>query len=146
MIQMWLARSQAFLAYVAPKFSFSCLAVIAVVCFWYTTTINAKTEQATMCLAENIYHEARGELPGNQYILGMLTLARVSDPSPQWPKTICGVVAQDRQFSWTLDYKLATDRSEQKKWDEAQYIAHDLIENAWRQYLLPKGWQCARWY
>lgn len=112
----------------------------------YQARIEMKREQAVMCLAENLYHEGRGELPGNQYILGMLTIARISDPDPQWPKTICGAVAQDKQFSWVLDYRMATKRSEQKKWEQATYIARDLLEYAWVRYLLPKGWECARYY
>jgi hypothetical protein len=131
---------------IAPYFSFVCLAFVALAAGIYTYRIEAKREQATMCLAENIYHEGRGEGRGNQYILGMLTLARVSDPDPQWQKTICGTIAQARQFSWTLDYKLATDRSEQKKWEEAKGIARDLLANVWTTYVLPTGWECARFY
>lgn len=103
-------------------------------------------ERAVMCMAENLYHEGRGQRVEDQYVLGMLTLARVSDPDPQWPKTICGAVAQDRAFSWVLDYRLATKRSEREKWQKAQFIARDLLENAWVRYRMPKGWECARWY
>ena len=108
--------------------------------------VETRREQAAMCLAENIYHEARGESASAKYMLGMLTLARVVDPDPQWPKTICGVVAQDRQFSWVLEHKLATARAEKARWEESQRIARDLLEHAWRRYRLPAGWECARFY
>jgi Cell Wall Hydrolase len=143
-LRIW--RLEALLHLVAPKFSLACAALLGIAFVSYTTVIKARTERATMCLAENVYHEARGEPSGAKYTLAMLTLARVADPDPQWPKTICGAVAQDLQFSWTLDYKLATDRSEQKLWEEAQFIARDVIANAWTRYALPKGWECARYY
>lgn len=144
MLRIW--RIEAELHRIAPFASFFTLAFLAVTAGIYSLSMHAKNEKAAMCLAENIYHEARGETRGEKYILGMLTLARVADPDPQWPKTICGAVAQDRQFSWVLDYKLATSRSEQEKWEEAQYIARDLMRNAWVNYRLPAGWECARFY
>lgn len=103
-------------------------------------------ERAVMCMAENLYHEGRGQNVEDQYILGMLTLARISDPDPQWPKTICGAIGQDRAFSWVLDHNLATKRSEKEKWEKAKFIARDLLENVWVRYAMPKGWECARWY
>lgn len=139
-------RMEAELHRAAPYFSFIALAFFAISAGGYSLSVHAKNERAVMCLAENIYHEARGEKPNEKYILGMLTLARVADPDPQWPKTVCGAVAQDRQFSWVLDYKLATSRGEQAKWEEAQHIARDLLQNVWTTYRLPTGWECARFY
>lgn len=108
---------------------------------------HVKHEQAVMCLAENIYHEGRGESVGHRYMIGLITLARVLDRDRQWPeKTICGVVAQDKQFSWTLDYRLATNVSEKKRFDESVRIARDLLDGAGTRYLMPKGWECARFY
>lgn len=143
-IRLW--PIEAWLFAIAPKVSFVVLAFLTGSAGIYSLSVHQKNEQAVMCLAENIYHEARGETRGEKYILGMLTLARVADPDPQWPKTICGVVAQEKQFSWVLDYKLATSRGEREKWEEAQYIARDLLINAWVQYRLPAGWECARFY
>lgn len=51
------------------------------------------------CLAQNIYHEARGESVLGQKAVAHVTLNRASDE--RWPDTICGVVHQDQQFSWT---------------------------------------------
>src|SRR3989344_4787164 len=128
----------------APYFSFGSLALIAALLGVISLSVHMKSEQSAMCLAENIYHEARGEKAPEKYIIGMLTLARVADPDPQWPKTICGAVAQERQFSWVLEHKLAPSRNEKQKWEEAQYIARDLLAFAWTRYRLPKGWECAR--
>lgn len=52
------------------------------------------------CLAVNIFHEAR-----NQTIEGMKAVAWVTvnrTKSDRYPDTICGVVYQKKQFSWTI--------------------------------------------
>lgn len=51
------------------------------------------------CLVENIYHEARGESFRGQVLVGKTTLARLEHPA--YPDTICKVVYQPKQFSWT---------------------------------------------
>lgn len=51
------------------------------------------------CMAENIYHEARGEKVIGQRAVAHVTLNRVGHHG--YPATVCGVVHQKRQFSWT---------------------------------------------
>jgi len=145
-MRMSIWRIEAELFRFAPYFSIACIAFVAFAAGIYSLSVHSKNERAAMCLAENIYHEARGEKSNEKYMLGMITLARVSDPDPQWSKTICGVVAQEKQFSWVADHKLSTNRNEQKRWEEAQYIARDLLNHAWVKYRLPSGWECARFY
>jgi spore germination cell wall hydrolase CwlJ-like protein len=53
------------------------------------------------CLAKNMYYEARGE-----GILGITLVANVTinrAMSGVYPSSICGVVYQKSQFSWTLE-------------------------------------------
>ena len=52
------------------------------------------------CLAKNVYFEARGESLKGQVAVIQVTLNRVK--AKGFPKTICGVVYQSHQFSWTL--------------------------------------------
>jgi spore germination cell wall hydrolase CwlJ-like protein len=54
-----------------------------------------------LCLAKNIYHEARGEPLEGQIAVAQVTLNRVQ--SPRYHNSVCGVVYAYRQFSWTLD-------------------------------------------
>ena len=54
-----------------------------------------------VCLADNIYHEARGEEPKGQFAVAYVTMNRAADD--RWPDSICEVVHQDDQFSWTKD-------------------------------------------
>lgn len=51
------------------------------------------------CLAKNIYFEARGESIQGKLAVAQVTINRMNDY--RWPKTICQVVYQPGQFSWT---------------------------------------------
>lgn len=51
------------------------------------------------CLAEAIHQEARGETTKGKLAVAQVVLNRVKDL--RFPKTICGVVFQPGQFSWT---------------------------------------------
>ena len=53
----------------------------------------------TMCLARNIYYEARGESYLGKLAIAKVTINRTKDP--KFPRTICAVVYQPGQFSWT---------------------------------------------
>jgi len=55
------------------------------------------------CLTLAIYKEARGESNLGQQLVGKVVLNRVEDP--YFPDTICKVVYQKNQFSWTKDKK-----------------------------------------
>lgn len=65
---------------------------------------------AVLCLALNIYHEARGEPIDGQIAVAAVTLNRVQDP--RWPDTVCDVVYQPNQFSWTNHAPLPIDEPE----------------------------------
>jgi len=68
-----------------------------------------RTEQDLVCLAMNVYYEARGEPLLGQYAVAEVTMNRVA--SPRYPDTVCEVVYQKRwdplrkrevsAFSWT---------------------------------------------
>ena len=60
---------------------------------------------AVICLALNIYHEARGEPIEGQRAVASVTLNRTLDP--RWPSTVCGVVYDPQQFSWTSHPRLS---------------------------------------
>ena len=51
-----------------------------------------------LCLAMNIYHEARGENLAGQLAVGFSTLNRVADE--RYPDTVCEVVHQAKYSSW----------------------------------------------
>lgn len=76
------------------------------------------------CLALNIYHEARGERVEGQIAVAQVTINRTKHE--EWPSTICEVVYQPKQFSWTHLIKEHTP-SEAKAWSIAQTIARDVM-------------------
>lgn len=112
----------------------------------YGTALTMKRDRLINVVGENLYHEVRGESIADQYKAGLITLARAADNDKQWPKSIIGVVAQDRAFSWVLDHKLATKRDEKKKWNTAIEVATNLIDKTGSTILMPKGWECVRYY
>jgi spore germination cell wall hydrolase CwlJ-like protein len=57
------------------------------------------TNADIVCLAQNIYHEARGESFLGQLAVAQVTINRVLDV--RWKNTICAVVHSPHQFSWT---------------------------------------------
>jgi spore germination cell wall hydrolase CwlJ-like protein len=73
------------------------------------------------CLAKNVYYESRGEPHKGQLAVALVTLNRVEDP--RYPKSICGVVYQKHQFSWTKNYKLQRLRVNQDQWKKAREVA-----------------------
>ncbi|WP_339107890.1 cell wall hydrolase [Thioclava sp. GXIMD4216] len=74
---------------------------------WLAAQPVAKGGDQFDCLAQVIYHEARGESLAGQQAVAEVVLNRVDDPA--FPNTVCGVVHQGGkrscQFSWTCDGK-----------------------------------------
>ena len=84
------------------------------------------TQAAMMCLALNIYHEARGEPLLGQIAVGSVTMNRAN-----WEvKEICPVVYAPKQFSWTSIKKGADQHppASDKSWKRAQQLADKIIK------------------
>ncbi|MCP4009373.1 MAG: cell wall hydrolase [Proteobacteria bacterium] len=78
------------------------------------------------CLAMNIYHEARGEPEKGKLAVAAVTMNRVK--SKYYPNTVCEVVWQNKQFSWTeLKHKYHTV-TDTKAWINAIEIAQLFID------------------
>ena len=54
--------------------------------------------EALLCLALNVYHEARGELTAGQIAVNHVVMNRVADT--RYPDDVCGVVKQARHTKW----------------------------------------------
>lgn len=92
---------------------------------------DARTAELTQkeCMALNIYHESRSESIDGQLAVAYVTLNRVY--SKNYPFTICEVVFQNKQFSWTQDGlsdKVNDKVSWQKALDIAQYSLDSYVE------------------
>lgn len=86
-----------------------------------------KTVKATnaeiMCLAKNIYYEARGESMHGKIAVAQVTLNRVTHRT-QFEASICGVVYAKNQFSWTMEKHL---EPRGPAWHEAQALAKAVV-------------------
>lgn len=92
------------------------------------------TNKELNCLALNIYFESRGEPILGQKAVAWVTLNRLK--SKKYAKTICGVVYQKGQFSWTFDG--LSDRPKSKKqWDASLRIARLVVQEFERGKLDP---------
>lgn len=74
------------------------------------------------CLTEVIYYEARGDTKEGKLAVADVVLNRVKHP--YFPNTICKVVYQKNQFSWTKSkYKV----KDLVSWEKAKEIAKQKI-------------------
>jgi spore germination cell wall hydrolase CwlJ-like protein len=80
------------------------------------------------CLAMNIYHEGRGEPARGRAAIASVTMNRVG--SDRYPDTICEVVWQDRQFSWTHVAPRHHVISDTEAWIQALVMARLFMNGA----------------
>lgn len=94
-------------------------------------------ESAVLCLALNIYHEARGEMIPGQYAVAHVTMNRAGDQ-----RHVCETVAAKHQFSWTTGQLRRTAKGymlkpsavprDQDAWNLAKHIArYTLVNRDW---------------
>jgi hypothetical protein len=84
------------------------------------------TEKQLYCLAVNIYFEARSETLDGMMAVTLVTLNRVANE--RYPDTICKVVWQNKQFSWTHDGKSDTPMN-RRAWEISQTIARTVLND-----------------
>ncbi|WP_102960282.1 cell wall hydrolase [Mangrovicella endophytica] len=88
--------------------------------------VTAFSDEEQACLARGIYFEARGESVMGQAAVGQVILNRVRNPA--YPKTICGVVYQNKNWTNRCQFSFACDRIkdrvlEGEAWESARRIA-----------------------
>lgn len=82
-----------------------------------------------LCMAANIFHEARGERSElGKGMVAQVFLNRVGQPGR--PKSVCGVIHQYKQASWTLDrpYVDLSKKGERMSYLEAFAIAEKALQ------------------
>jgi len=94
-----------------------------------TKKIHIATE--LLCLADNIYFESRNESIKGQVAVALVTINRVK--STKYPNTICEVVWEYKQFSWTIDKLINRPIKKQSKeaYRLAELIAVTFIANTY---------------
>ena len=82
---------------------------------------------ALVCLALNVYWEARNQSIAGQVAVAQVTMNRVH--SPDYPDNVCDVVYQNKQFSWYWDGK--PDKPvEPSAWDWALAVAGAVMDGS----------------
>lgn len=74
--------------------------IIALLAVFFMTSSYAEDDFELDCLTKAIYHEARGESLQGQIAVGWVIINRTL--SSRFPDTICDVIYQRSQFSWTI--------------------------------------------
>lgn len=100
--------------------------IIPIILLLITHTAPALPQSEVHCLAQNIYHEARGEIWQGQLAVALVTINRTH--SNKFPNTICKVVYQPGQFSWTTQPHLRV--LDYTAWQHALLIASIAIDFA----------------
>jgi spore germination cell wall hydrolase CwlJ-like protein len=92
----------------------------------------AKSKAEQKCLAEAVYFEARGEPVKGQQAVAQVVINRLKNPA--YPKTVCGVVYQNKNKRNRCQFSFACDGIRDvvapgESWDTAQKIAGDVLNS-----------------
>ena len=105
-------------------------------------------ETALMCMAANVYHEAKNQSMLGQFAVAQVVMNRVEDH--RYPNTICEVVKQGLtykngkvvlgkcQFSWYCDGKKdeVINKENNRAWVTAENIAYQILAfDKWKDVL-----------
>lgn len=80
---------------------------------------------ALLCLAQNVYFEARSENLAGMYAVTDVVLNRVE--SSNYPNTVCEVIRQDKQFSWYWDGKSDNPVWHSLAWETSYRVASSML-------------------
>lgn len=93
--------------------------------FYKTETPIKFNNDDLTCLARNIFFEAGTESTVGKYAVAQVTINRVEHS--KFPTTVCKVVYEPYQFSWTLDKKLLKKKPKGPNWDESVHVAFQVL-------------------
>ena len=92
----------------------------------FTNQKRQATAKDIHCLAQNIYHEARSEPLNGQVAVAQVTINRVK--ASNFTKSVCQIVFQPNQFSWTLNKRLKI--KDTKAWKNSLAVATAVLTNS----------------
>lgn len=97
-----------------------------------------------LCLACNIYHESGNQSVQGKIAVGAVTINRVK--SLYYPNSICRVVWQNKQFSWTNDGKPDVTGNK-TSWTQSKNIATKFLKSTGRPFgIYEDPTKCALYY
>ncbi|MEE4348958.1 MAG: cell wall hydrolase [Pacificimonas sp.] len=90
---------------------------------------DVELDEEMRCLASAVYNEARGEPLEGQLAVAQVVLNRADDS--RWPDTLCAVVYQRYQFSFTFDGKPDFPTHNRATWQRAKAVAIVAATDTW---------------
>ena len=88
-----------------------------------TSHVQNLSKQQLECLSKAAYFESKGESDKGMLAVIFTTLNRVKDV--RFPKTVCGVVYQKSQYSWT---KHNPKIKEKEQYERAKRLAQEVVD------------------
>jgi len=82
-------------------------------------------KSSLLCLALNIYHEARDQSLAGQVAVAQVVINRVLHKD--YPSTVCSVVKQRNQFSWLWD-DISDKPYEKEAWILSKRVAKTVLD------------------
>jgi len=82
-------------------------------------------KSALLCLALNIYHEARDQSLAGQIAVAQVVVNRVLHED--YPSSVCSVVKQKHQFSWLWD-DISDKPYEKESWILSKRVAKTVLD------------------
>lgn len=102
--------------------------LVALLLVLSTFTLQAGSRNSDFdCLVSNVYYESKSEPRNGMLAVALVTLNRVDNP--KYPSTICGVVYQKGQFSWTKNKQLLKQKINLEQWRAAKSAAIEAYMN-----------------
>ena len=96
--------------------------------------LNKQEHQQLICLAKNVYYEARGEPLQGQLAVAQVTLNRVQ---ANFGDNVCEVVYAPKQFSWT--HQKRGGPLEADSWDRALQVSYRALYQKQKNRRLTKA-------
>lgn len=92
---------------------------------YHEPTLQKVSEKDLKCLADNLYHEARSEGIMGMAAVAYVTINRLAHR--KYPGSVCGVVHQPYQFSWT-NVKHSLKVTETNSYQQAMVVAKHVLQ------------------
>lgn len=110
------------------------LKLLILCCFLAATPSHALDSTSLFCMANTVYHEARGEILAGQYAVAYVILNRIKHQD--FPNTVCDVVSQKHQFT---GYKPKAKLTDIGAWQQALNVAKNATVAYKKGYDTTKG-------
>lgn len=101
--------------------------VLALILSANAIAASSKLPKELDCLTRNIYYESGNQSYKGKLAVALVTINRAEDS--RYPNTICKVVYQPWQFSWTRDTQLLSKKINNQQWFDSFLAAKEALTN-----------------